>query len=519
MSGAARVRRFAGVVALAGLALLGVSGCGGGGGGSGSTSSAAPAAGGTLHVSQGEEVITLDPLEALDLSSVNVVSQIEETLFRVTASGENEPWLVSGVEKSPDQKVWTLRLRQGVKFSNGDPMTSADVLFTLEQARKSANWSSVLEGIAKVTAPSPETIVIANRKPAPELPAILSQWSFGIVPKGYGGATAKEFAQHPIGTGPFMLGSWKRGESLMLDRNPHYWGDGQPYLDEVVFQAVPDSNSRVSQLKGGQLDVVYSPPWAQIAALESAPELEVGEYPLGFSEFLILNTRRPLFADKRVREAVDLAVNREDIVGAATNGLGEPAGSWFAPTVPYQDASIEPTARDVAKAKQLLAAAVGDGIDPSFTLATRSENSFWATAAQIVQQNLEEVGFEVKLQSFDEASMLELLGAGDFDAGALELYDAVPSPSEPIAFYNGFEGLWSGAPTTKTTKLAEAAASEVDPGKRERLYHEFQQVLAEEKAILPLVYLPFVWAHRTAVTGFTVGTTGTPWFAETGFAE
>jgi ABC-type transport system substrate-binding protein len=147
------------------------------------------------------------------------------------------------------------------------------------------------------------------------------------------------------------------------------------------------------------------------------------------------------------------------------------------------------------------------------------ENPFWATAAQIVQQDLEEVGFKVKLQAHDAASQEELLSAGEFEASTGELYDAVPSPSEPVGFYNGLEGLWTGAPTAQTTKIAEAAASEVDPKKREALYQEFQQVLDRGKYLVPVVYLPFAWAHRTDVSGFQVGTTGTPWFAETGLVE
>jgi peptide/nickel transport system substrate-binding protein len=304
------------VLALVASTGLLIAGCGNGGG-STSSSSAPVKAGGTLHVSQGEEVITLDALTAFDSWSVNVVSQINETLFKVNAKGENEPWLVSDVKESPDAREWTFHLRQGVKFSDGKPMTSADVLYTLERARKDATWGPLLEGITSLEAPSSSTISITTAKSAPELEAILSQWSFGVVPKNLGGASEKAFAQHPVGTGPFMLGPWKHGESLVLERNPDYWDKGQPYLDKIVFQTVPNPDSRVAQLKGGQLDVIYQPAWAQIASIEAAPELEVGEYPRGFATFLVLNGREGPFKDPRAREAVSLALDREGIAAAA----------------------------------------------------------------------------------------------------------------------------------------------------------------------------------------------------------
>src|SRR5262249_51943483 len=156
------------------------------------------------------------------------------------AKNEVVPWLAAGFQKSAGQTVWDFQLRKGVSFSNGRPMTSADVLFTLEKARKSPNWESELAAIKAVIAPSPEKIVIETSQPFPELPAILSQWSFGIVPKNYGGVSEKEFAQDPVGTGPFVLGPWKRGEALTLEKNPHYWQHGKPYLDKIVFKSAPD---------------------------------------------------------------------------------------------------------------------------------------------------------------------------------------------------------------------------------------------------------------------------------------
>ncbi|HET7120839.1 MAG TPA: ABC transporter substrate-binding protein [Solirubrobacterales bacterium] len=505
-----------GAAALAVAVALLVVGCGGGGSSSGD-SGAKPKAGGTLRLSQGEEVLTLDPLEALDGFSVNLVSQINESLFKVNAEGKNEPWLLSNVQTSSDQRVWTLSLKDGVKFSDGSPMTSADVLFTFETAKKSPIWGSFFEADT-FKAPSPTTFVIKSEKPAPELPAILSQWSFGIVPKDYGGVSEKEFAASPVGTGPFMLEKWKRGEAITLAKNPNYWDQGKPYLDKVVFQSVPNPQSRTAQLKGGQLDLISNPSWPQVASIESTPGLRFGEYALGYSQAVSLNNRLPLFQNPKVREAVYLALDREGMLKASVGDHGEPGGSWIPPAVPYHDTTIKVPARDLDKAKSLMAEAEGEGVDPTVTMLTY-ESSFWETAEQILQQNLEEIGFTVKVQKLDTAALTEALAEGEFGVAPIEAYDAIPSPSELFGLYNAYEGLYSGSDTTETERLAEEAVGEVDPGKREALWHEAQQVIENDKNLITVAYLPYAWAMRDDLAGFTVTTTGTPWLADAGFSE
>jgi len=136
-----------------------------------------------------------------------------------------------------------------------------------------------------------------------------------------------------------------------------------------------------------------------------------------------------------------------------------------------------------------------------------------------VQQNLEEIGLTVSIKSVDEASRLELLAAGNFEVGALEVYDATPSPAELFGYYNAYEAVYSGADTTKTTKLAEEAQSETDPKKRQALWFELQEILDEEQYVLPVTYSPYPWAYRDEVSGFSVAPTGIFWLAETGLSE
>jgi peptide/nickel transport system substrate-binding protein len=504
------------------LGALALAGCGAGGsstskgtitgavGGEGE-GSGAPHVGGTLSMAQQEEAASLNPLEAIQGSELNITSQINEPLWKENTEGKLVPWLISKVKTSEGQKVWTLTLRKGVEFSTGQPMTSADVLFSLEAARKSADWESLLEGISKVEATNPETVVITNSKPAAELPSLLSQWSFGIMPKNFGGESEKEFASKPIGTGPFMLGSWKRGETLTLEKNPHYWQQGKPYLDKVEIKTVTDPNSRVTQLEGGQLDLIYAPPWSQVEGIEAGSETAFAKFPLGYLKMLQMNSRFPLFQNEKVREAVQLALDREGMVEAVLRGNGEPAASIVPPPVEFHNPNMNAPEHNIEKAKELVVEAVKEGVSPSFSIAMPNEDDFWLQGAQIAQQNLEEAGFTVKIDKLDGSSWFELLESGKYQMAAGHIYSAVPTPTEVFGAYNSLEANFTGIPTDETEKLFAEAMSEPNKAKRQQLYYELQEVVANEKYIAPAIYEPFAWAYRTDVSGLYVGRVGIPW--------
>jgi peptide/nickel transport system substrate-binding protein len=523
--GAAPKRTRSALVVLAlGLLVLGllVAGCGGGGtsseGGS-ANSSAKPKQGGTLRVTQGEEITELNPLTALIPADINITSNIVETLFKENFEGKLVPWLAEKYETNKANTVWTLQLKPGIKFSNGKPLTSEDVIFSLEQVRKSPIWEGVAEPIASVTAPSPTTVVIKTSRPTPEIPVKLSQLAFSIVPKDFGGETEKEFGQDPIGTGPFKFVSWKRGEGVTLAKNPDYWVKDRPYLDKIEFTTVEDPNSRVSQLQSDNLDLIYAPPPQQVESLESSPETEVGTYALGFCSVLIPNVRKPEFQNIKVREAISYAIDRQGLLDVGFNGVGKPAGAYLSPPIPGFNASIKAPEQDTEKAKELLAEAVKEGVQPSFTILVANEVPFWTSGVQVVQQTLNEIGFNVKIQKADSGTAIAKAGEGEFDMFASFNYEASLSPAEAFSFYTGTEGNFSGASTTEMEKLYIAAQATVDTKERNEAYGHMQQIIDEEKNVITVDYFPYQWAFRSNVTGFYMGRVGVAWFAETGFTE
>jgi peptide/nickel transport system substrate-binding protein len=230
-----RTRFGALAAAMALIITVVVAGCGGGGtsgggsaGGGGSTAGSEPEAkakpGGTLTIADQGEALTLDPTKIIENNSIHVVTQIVEPLFKANAEGTIEPWLAESMKVSPDHKTWTVTLRKGIDFSNGQPLTAADVVFSLENVIKSEFWGFMFEGIAAVKESSPSTVVITTKKPTAKLEGPLSlPFAAAIIPKDFGGEAEKEFAQKPIGTGPFVVASWKHGEAVTLEKNDNYW--------------------------------------------------------------------------------------------------------------------------------------------------------------------------------------------------------------------------------------------------------------------------------------------------------
>ena len=507
-----------GVIAVLVLAVLTAAGCGGGSSGSDTSSSAQPKKGGSLKISISGEVESLDPFNTVDPAGIDVVSQTNEPLMLATPSGEVEPWLATSVDSSSNLTRWTVHLRSGVEFSDGKPMTAADVAFTLNTARKAPYTEQLFAPISDVKAESPDTVLITTSKPMPALPYYLTIHGTLIVPKDFGGKSEEEFAQEPVGTGPFKMTSWKHGASITLDRNPRYWKKEKPYLDQVVFVTSASDSSRTTQLKSGSLDVISRPGWTEISALEQDPKLRVEIDHEIWTESLLLNVDKPVFANRKVREAVNLALNRDSVVKTAFSGHAKPAGSWLGPAVNYWDESIEVPTPDPGKAKQLLAEAASEGsAEPSFSIVANSEEPNSTLTAQIFQQNLEEAGFKVKLEPLEGALQVQQVIGGKYDAAVLGFYAGTPDPSENIAFYNETSALFTHGKTNDAA--GERAATEPDEAKRQQLYKELQKEIADDHAVIPINYEPFTWAMQKNVVGFGITFSNAPLLLQTGFAE
>ena len=392
------------VAAVAALAVAaagcGGSSSGGSGGGGGSGGEGTPQHGGSVVIDRVADSESMDKTTVFDNESIWVFEQIMEPLYTVTKDGQDvEPWLATSYTLSPDKKTYTFKLRPGVKFSNGQPMTSADVKFSIDEARKEdQGWGFLDVAIKDIEAPSPDTVVIHTKYQWSPLLADIALFANAVIPKDYGGETKDQFYEHPVGTGPFMWDHWDKGNELVLKRNPNYWQKGKPYLDSVTWRYVGDDNTRELQLQGGQSQVDEFPPFQTVDKLQSTPGVKMSLFPSTRTDYMMMNERYAPLADVHVRRAISLAIDRQSIIKSVLFGHGDPANSFMPPQVPYYDKNSPGLQYNMDQAKQEMAQSkYPNGFDVEMLLGkgTADEHSY----GQIIQQSLQQLGIKVELQA------------------------------------------------------------------------------------------------------------------------
>ncbi|GAA2810735.1 ABC transporter substrate-binding protein [Kribbella solani] len=475
----------------------------GGGGGS-------PVRGGTLTVARAADILAVDPAHIGDNEAIWMVSNVYERLYRTSTSGTAEPWLATAHTLSADRLTWTFTLRDGVKFADGSPMTSADVKFSIDRTTKSKDTGWINVAIKSVAAPDPKTVVITT-KSYTDMRGVLSFYGNGIVPDKFGGRSEQEFFKKPVGTGPFVMTSWAVGREVVLDRNEHYWQSGKPYLDKVVLTTVSNDSTRTLQLRGQQADVVESPAWSQLDELKSQNNITVQSFDSTLVYFLLLNTTTPHLSDLNVRQAISHAVDRPALIKLALFGHAQAAGSMFAPKWPGYDQTLTAPQRDVAAAKAALSKSkYPDGFELTYSI--DGGDAVQSAVAQSIQTNLAEIGIKVKISQFDPTTLWSLIDEGKYEICHRKLSLDIPDTAENVPTLSdpavGGYAKVAGYNNPAVVDLGKQSIAMSDPGKQTAAYADLQHKLNEELPYVPLYYVPWSYAMSQRVHDFEVPSTG-----------
>jgi peptide/nickel transport system substrate-binding protein len=499
----------------AGCALVALAGCGSsasssaGGTSSSSASAGAPVAGGNLVFANPQDAQSLDESTVFDNNSIWIIEQITQPLFTVTDNGKGVmPWLATGYKESPNGLAYTISLRPGVKFSNGTPMTSKDVQFSLEQTMAaSQGWGYIDSAIKSVTAPSADTVVVNLKYKWAPILADLALFANGIVPDNYGGKTAAAFYQAPIGTGPFKFDYWHKGSALKLIKNTSYWQPGKPYLDSVTWTDVPDVNTRQLQLTSGQAQIDQFPAWSTVATLKSTPGVTLSLFPSTETNYLAFNENVKPFQDVNVRRAISYAINRTALVKAVLFGNGQPANSIFPPQLNYYDPNSGGLQYNLADAKAALAkSSVPHGF--TTTLLLPSGNSDYATIATIVQSELKPLGINVQIQQEDPNTANENFQAEKYDMFFSLWTMDIPDPDELATFAldpsAGSKSFFTSYDNPTVVKAVHAAEVTTNTAARQADYNTAQTLAAQDAFMAFLYYSPYPYVESSNVHGFDV---------------
>ena len=407
-----------------------------------------------------------------------------------------EHWQVDG-------EGWLFKLREAY-FHNGKRVTAADVKWTIEQItapKSTAYLRGAMQDITAVETPDDITVRLITKQPISSLPYWFAMPQTPIISR-----ESPDAGVGAIGAGPFMIASNERGIGLRLEPFPKFYRPGVPKLKELQMTVYADENLRVSALQAGDLDMIEYVPWQSIDSIAANAKLKMDSTDGPFM-YLTFNGATGPFKDARVRQAVSFAIKREDVAKAAfyghastLNGLPIPSNS------PYYDEKLAHAwTHDLDRARQLLKdAGAGEGF--SCTLLSNITNGMHKSTAEVVQQNLAEIGIQVQLALPDWANFLTLANRGQYefavngtaldnnDPDALtSLLDGSLSPS--------FARSW-GLPTPELTKLLAAGRSELDQEKRKVIYDQVQQVALDLVPACFLVLRTQAYAMQQNVKGF-----------------
>ena len=446
-----------------------------------------------------EDIFYLDPYNTNVLSSSIIDYLIYDRL--VDHNPETGvgfvPALATEWSVSPDGTAYTFKLRQGVKFHNGEPFDAECVKVSLERFLNEKLFkNSFWETLKEVEIVDDYTVIVRYK-----VPNVLCLTSLILTPM----LPAKAFTEkgvalfdHPIGTGAFTWGHWIRGQEIVVNKNPDYWGK-PAYVDKFIYLPIIEDSTRLAAILTGEIDIADSMSADQVPMTEAEPNVEIAKMLAWDQNYIGLKADTPPMTDKKFRQAINMAIDRENIVKFIFKG-GRPSTGNIPKGIFGFDDSLTPVKQDIEKAKQLVKESIYDGRELSFIIPMG-----WypkeKDVTQAIQAQLMEVGINVKLELIDGAVYREKRAAGNYD------FYWSGYAADDIDFY-----LWNvihsdlmstGYKNEELNKLIEDQRQEVDSEKRIEILRKIQNIINTEVAPQIFVYqMENLYFQRKGITGY-----------------
>ncbi len=468
-----------------------------------------PAYGDALVVGSIGEPSTLIPILASDSASFDIAGLVYNGLVRYGKFLRLEGELAENWDVSPDGLTITFHLRHGVKWHDGREFTSHDVLYTYLvtiDPKTPTAYADAFKQVQKAEAPDPYTFRVTYAKPfAPAL----ESWGMSILPAHLlegKDITKCELARRPVGTGPYIFKEWVAGQKVTLESNPDYY-EGRPYIGSYIYRVIPDSSTMYMELKAAGIDMMGISP-VQYQRQTDTPEFKARfnkyRYPASMFVYLGFNLHNPLFTDRRVRQAISSAINKDEIVHGVLLGMGQVAHGPYKPGTWACNPHIADFDYNPERARTLLAEAgwrkkngngilVKDGKPFQFTVLTNQGNDQRIRTAVIIQRRLNLIGIDMKIVQLEWASFItNYIDKRNFEAVILawsigqdpDLFDIWHSSKTGPKEFN-----FIGYKNAEVDHLLEEGRSTFDMEKRRNCYYRLQEILAEDQPYT-FLYVP-----------------------------
>ncbi len=431
----------------------------------------------------------LDPHQSTALVDRQVFQSIFDKLVDFDKDLKIQPQLAEKWDISPDGLVYTFTLRQGVKFHDGTDFDAEAVKYNFDRMLNKdfpSPRKSEINAVDTVEVVDAHTVKITLKQPFAGFLSILADRAGMIVSPTAAKAAGVDFLNNPVGTGPFKFKERVKGDSITLVRNESYWQAGLPKAAGIVYKTVTDENVKLVNLQSGQLDIIDTVPSRQVPTLKTDSRVQLAIHSSLQYQGLWLNTTKGALADKKVRQAVEAAIDREALVKVVFGETAVPAYSPFAPGTPADDGTPLPK-RDVEKAKKLLAeAGKADGVSISLKVSPSPVNQ---QIAQVIQQMLADANIKVTIEQEEFGQLLDKLSKKDYDMAQVG-WSGRPDPDGNIYAFvvTGMGNNYSGYSNPKIDELMNEARKPNDMADRKPMYAEAMKILHED---VPYIYLWF----------------------------
>jgi peptide/nickel transport system substrate-binding protein len=360
-------------------------------------------------------------------------------------------------------------------------------------------------------APDPKTAVVKLKSVWAPFEADVAMFAASIFPKKAFDAQGDKFFQKPIGSGPFIFDSREPDVQVVLKKNPDYWDKGKPHLDGATFKVITDANARMLQFQGGELDIVTLVPFNQIDPLKANPNVVLLEDAVARIDIISIQVTHKPFDDKKLRQAMNYAVNKDAIIQNVLFGAGKPA-TTFLPQMPGHDDNSPGYPYDLAKAKELVAQSAGkDGFKGE--LIYTAGDTTQAQVCQLVAADLAQIGGQIAVTAVDGNTLLQkLFTTFDFDLCKAYYTTDIIDPDELASFAalgsGGAKAMGSNYSNPEVDKLIVQAQSETDTAKRQDLYNQIQKLHLDDAPFIFLYYPGGNTATQNYVKNFHILPTG-----------
>jgi peptide/nickel transport system substrate-binding protein len=469
----------------------------------------AQSSGGTIRIGQVVPAAAIEPVKLADSGGVTVLSQVAETLVLSGQDLVARPLLAESWSPNKDGSVWTFKIRQGVKFHDGRDMTAKDVVASIDRIADPANGSnalSALKGVlSKGGARQVDDFTVEFQLDAPNgsFPYSLSTDNYNavVLPHDYAG----DFESNMIGTGPFKLEAYTPKVGVTFVRNDAYWG-GPALPDRVEISFYEDNQAQILALQAGSLDYIKQVPILQAAGIANDPSIQMLSIPSAAHCQVHMRTDKAPFTDKRVRQAIALCLDRPAIVNGLLRGKAQVGNdSPFAAAYPSTDASVPQRQKDIAKAKELMAA---EGMPGGFEVTLTAERFVEIPDyAVIIQNAVKEIGGKINLNIMDQGSYYAEAVYGnspwlDSDMGITN-YGHRGVPNVYLTAPLKSDGTWNSAhfKNKEYDSLVASYVAALDVESQKQSAGKIQTLLLDETPVLFSYFFDYVSAARQGVTG------------------